>query len=51
MSSESDSGDCEIIPSAAVCEQLCKDFSSITATNSALAMYYLQDRDWSLEVI
>ena len=46
----SDSDDCAIIPDREECDRLCKEFAEISNTNSALAMYYLQDRDWSLEV-
>jgi len=36
--------------SAAECDKRCKEFAAITGTDTALAMFYLQDRDWSLDV-
>ncbi|XP_064651882.1 tyrosyl-DNA phosphodiesterase 2-like [Lineus longissimus] len=33
----------------AVCEQLCQEFAGITGTDSALAMYFLQNRKWNLQ--
>lgn len=37
------------IPDVQTCDRLCKDFASITNTDSALAQFYLQDRKWDLE--
>ena len=37
-------------PSGAECLSRCKEFAKITGTDSALAMFYLQDNDWDLEV-
>ncbi|CAH1797223.1 unnamed protein product [Owenia fusiformis] len=31
------------------CDERCKEFASITGTDTALAMFYLQDRNWNLE--
>ena len=39
------------LPPADECEKRCQEFASITGTDTALAMFYLQDRDWSLDVI
>ena len=47
-SSENDSVD--DLPSAAECDRRCKEFAAITCTDTALAMFFLQDRQWSLEV-
>lgn len=44
MSSDDD------VPSASECEARCKEFADITGTDTALAMFYLQDRDWNVEV-
>jgi tyrosyl-DNA phosphodiesterase 2 len=46
----SDENDDANLPSAAECDRRCKEFAAITSTDTALAMFYLQDRDWSLEV-
>ncbi|XP_062596386.1 tyrosyl-DNA phosphodiesterase 2-like [Saccostrea cucullata] len=40
----------ENIPSAADCERRCQSFADITGTDTALAMFYLQDRNWNVEV-
>lgn len=37
-----------VLPSAQECESRCQEFADITGTDSALAMFYLQDRDWDL---
>lgn len=42
--------DNEDLPPAEECEKRCQEFASITGTDTALAMFYLQDRDWSLDV-
>ena len=47
----SDSDDCIILPTAEECNKLCEKFVKATNGDSALAMYYLQDRDWDIEVI
>ena len=39
------------LPSPEECEKRCQEFAAITGTDTALAMFYLQDRDWSLDVI
>ena len=49
MSDSSDDDDANL-PSAAECDRRCKEFADITGTDTALAMYFLQDREWSLEV-
>ena len=38
------------LPSAAECEQRCQRFAEVTGTDTALAMFFLQDRQWSVEV-
>ena len=38
------------LPSAAECDRRCKEFAEVTGTDTALAMFFLQDRQWSLEV-
>ena len=38
------------IPSAAECEARCQQFAAVTGTDTALAMFYLQDREWDVEV-
>ena len=38
------------LPSAAVCQQRCEEFARIGGTDEALAMYYLQDRKWDVQV-
>lgn len=40
----------ENLPSAAECEERCQSFADITGTDTALAMFYLQDRNWNVEV-
>lgn len=37
-------------PSGAECLKRCKEFAAVTDTNTACAMFYLQDTDWDLEV-
>jgi len=49
MSDSSDDDDANL-PSAAECDRRCKEFAEVTGTDSALAMFFLQDRQWSLEV-
>ncbi|WAR16190.1 TYDP2-like protein [Mya arenaria] len=39
----------EKVPPAEECEKRCQEFAAITSTDSALAMFYLQDRDWCLD--
>ncbi|XP_045180890.2 tyrosyl-DNA phosphodiesterase 2-like [Mercenaria mercenaria] len=45
----SSSNDESTLPSAAECDKRCQEFAAITGTDTALAMFYLQDRDWSLD--
>ena len=45
----SDSDDSNDIPSREECESRCKQFAEVTGTDTALAMFYLQDRKWELE--
>ena len=47
--SDSDSGNSNI-PPADECERRCQEFATVTGTDTALAMFYLQDRDWNLDV-
>ena len=49
--SDSDSGSESDIPSKEVCEQRCQEFAAVTGTDSALAMFFLQNREWDLEVM
>ncbi|XP_059172986.1 tyrosyl-DNA phosphodiesterase 2-like [Physella acuta] len=37
------------LPSRMECEERCQTFAEITNTDTALAMYYLQDRDWDVQ--
>ncbi|XP_005099468.1 tyrosyl-DNA phosphodiesterase 2 isoform X2 [Aplysia californica] len=37
------------LPSREECEQRCQSFCEVTGADSALAMYYLQNRKWNLE--
>lgn len=46
--SDSENDDANI-PPAAECEKRCQEFAAITGTDTALAMFYLQDREWSLD--
>ena len=46
---ESDSEDDENRPSGAECLNRCKQFAEFTSTDSALAMYFLQNNKWDLE--
>ena len=46
-----DKDDESAIPPAQECEARCQKFAAVTGTDSALAMFYLQDREWDLEVI
>jgi len=48
-SSSDDDSDVDL-PSAIECDRRCKEFAGITCTDTALAMFYLQERDWSVEV-
>ena len=48
--SDSDSSDEGYVPPREVCEARCQEFATITGTDSALAMFFLQDRDWDLDV-
>jgi len=49
MSDSSEEGDANL-PSAAECDRRCKEFAEVTRTDTALAMFFLQERQWSLEV-
>ncbi|PVD32224.1 hypothetical protein C0Q70_07656 [Pomacea canaliculata] len=46
---DSDSSDCQIeeqnLPTAAECEERCQRFAAVTGTDTALAMFFLQDRE------
>ena len=41
----------KFLPSASECNEQCHLFANITNTDTALAMMYLQDRQWNLQVI
>lgn len=43
------SSDDENQPSGAECLARCKQFAEITGTDTALAMFYLQDNQWNLQ--
>ena len=47
--SDSDSDE-STIPSRDACETRCQKFAEITGTDSAMAMFFLQDRKWDLDV-
>ena len=47
----SDSSEDENLPSAAECGKRCQLFADLTGTDTALAMFYLQDRNWTVEVL
>lgn len=49
MSDSEDSVDESKIPGREECEKRCQDFAEITGTDTALAMFYLQDREWNLD--
>lgn len=46
--------DCETeeqdLPPAAECEERCQRFAEVTGTDTALAMFFLQDHQWNLDV-
>lgn len=48
MSSSSSEDD--NIPPAEECERRCQEFAAITDTDTACAMFFLQDREWDVEV-
>ncbi|GFR70133.1 TRAF and TNF receptor-associated protein [Elysia marginata] len=37
------------LPSREECEERCQTFAEVTGTDSALAMFYLQDREWDVQ--
>ncbi|KAL8589154.1 hypothetical protein ACOMHN_052492 [Nucella lapillus] len=37
------------LPTAAQCEERCQRFADVTGTDTALAMFFLQDRAWNLD--
>ncbi|XP_022314579.2 tyrosyl-DNA phosphodiesterase 2-like isoform X2 [Crassostrea virginica] len=45
----SESSEDENLPSAAECGKRCQLFADLTGTDTALAMFYLQDRNWIVE--
>ncbi|XP_041361676.1 tyrosyl-DNA phosphodiesterase 2-like [Gigantopelta aegis] len=47
--SDSDEDNDANLPSRDECEKRCQKFATVTGTDTALAMFYLQDRDWDLE--
>ena len=38
------------LPPAEECEERCQRFAQVTGTDTALAMFFLQDRQWNLDV-
>ena len=48
--SDSESSEDANLPSAAECEERCQTFVAVTGTDSACAMFFLQDRDWDVKV-
>ena len=48
--SDSESSEDANLPSAAECEERCQTFVAVTGTDSACAMFFLQDRDWDVQV-
>ena len=38
------------VPPREECQRRCSEFASITQTDTALAMFFLQNREWNLEV-
>ncbi len=51
MSDSDGSEDMLDLPPAEVCEERCQNFAAVTGTDTALAMFYLQDREWDVEVL
>lgn len=47
--SEEDNKDDSSLPSAAECESRCQMFAEVTGTDTALAMFYLQDLQWDVD--
>jgi tyrosyl-DNA phosphodiesterase 2 len=47
--SQPDETDCDI-PDRETCQKLTEQFAEITGTDEACAQFYLQDRNWNLEV-
>jgi hypothetical protein len=47
---ESDNENASNTPSGSECLSRCKQFVELTQTDTALAMFYLQDVQWDLEV-
>jgi len=47
--SHPDETDCDI-PDRETCQKLTEQFAEITGTDEACAQFYLQDRNWNLEV-
>ena len=50
MSKSDNENDCEQSLSGTECFNRCKKFVELTNTDNALAMFYLQDVEWNLEV-
>jgi hypothetical protein len=50
MSDGSDDDDAANLPPAAECEARCQRFADVTGTDTALAMMFLQNVDWNLDV-
>lgn len=47
---DQDDEDTSNLPSGAECLKRSKEFAEVTGTDTALAMFYLQDTKWDLEV-
>ncbi|XP_060075100.1 tyrosyl-DNA phosphodiesterase 2-like [Ylistrum balloti] len=47
--SEDDSQDDSALPSREECESRCQKFAEVTGTDTALAMFYLQDVEWNVD--
>lgn len=50
MSSSENESDNDGAPNGAECLNRCKEFAEVTNTDRALAMFYLQDVKWDLQV-
>lgn len=48
--SDSDVEITQNIPPRDECQRRCTEFAAITQTDTALAMFFLQNREWNLEV-
>lgn len=48
--SDSSEDEAEYLPSGDECKRRCDEFVKVTGTNSALAMFFLQNVKWDLQV-